>query len=521
MATARAVNPPPVAGCTPLFDAAAMREADRRTTHEHALPSLILMERAGLATAQAILERYPDRRRALILAGSGNNGGDGWVVARHLREAGWSVRVATPDGEPPATPDAAVMARAAISLGIAPVRWSARSVDRSVVVVDALLGTGARGAPRGRVGEMVAWLARCRAPVVSCDLPSGVDADTGVAVGPAAVADLTVTYHGDLVGLRITPGANLAGDVVVADIGVPGAVRTEAAAWRADRAVVAGAPRKGASADKYASGAVLVVAGSPGMTGAACLAARATLRAGAGLAVVATPAAVQPAVAAHLLEVMCAPVPDRDGALAENSVDAIVRQSGRVAAVAVGPGVGRAEATTFAVEGLVDRIDLPLVVDADGLWHLGDRPERLAGRRAPTIITPHSGEAARLLGVARDQVDANRLESARRLAQRARAVVVLKGAGSIIAAPDGTAVVSATGSAVLATAGSGDVLTGVAVALCSKGLDPLRAAVAAVVAHGLAGELAGRGDGTVASDVVETLPEAMARARSERALEDD
>ncbi len=507
MPTARSSTPAPLPGCTPLFDAAGMREADRRAGEDHAMPSILLMERAGLATAEAVRAEFGDARSALILVGPGNNGGDGMVVARHLAEAGWEVEVAAP-GEPPSTPDASAMTAIAATMGIA-VRPFQTAPPGDGIVVDALLGTGARGAPREPAAAAVAWMAGCGAPVVAVDVPSGVEADTGRVPGPAVRADLTVTYHGDMVGLRVAPGSGHAGRVVVADIGIPSAVAVPAAAWLVGHGAVAAVPAKGASGDKYAAGAVLVVAGSPGLTGAASLASRSALRAGAGLVVVATPAAVQPAVAAHLLEVMTAPLPDEGGHLAPVSVDEVVAQAGRVAAIALGPGLGRAEATTAALEQVLRRVELPAVIDADGLWHLGDRPETASARVAPAVLTPHAGEAARLLGRPRAEVEEGRLEAAQELAQRSRCIVVLKGPGTITAAPDGRVAVNAGGTAALSTAGTGDVLTGAVAAFLAKGVEPFAAAAAAVAAHGRAGELADRGPGTIASDVLDALPEAI------------
>ena len=507
MPTARSSIPAPLPGCTPLFDSAALREADRRAGEDHAMPSILLMERAGLATAEAVLAEFGAVRAARVVVGSGNNGGDGLVVARHLADAGWDVQVMAP-GDPPGTPDAATMAAIAASLGIAVAPFRPDPAEGRVVV-DALLGTGASGAPRGPAAAAVEWMAGCGAPVVAVDVPSGVEADTGRAPGPAVRADLTVTYHGDMVGLRVAPGSAHAGRVVVADIGIPAGVAVPAAAWLVGEGAVAAIPPKAAAGDKYAAGAVLVVAGSPGLTGAASLASRSALRAGAGLVVVATPAAVQPAVAAHLLEVMTAPLPDDGGHLTPGSVDAVVEQAHRVGALALGPGLGRADATTAAVAEILRRVDLPAVVNADGLWHLHDAPET-AGARAPaTVLTPHAGEAARLLGRTREEVEAARLEAALDLAERSRAIAVLKGAGTIVAAPDGRVAVNAGGSPALATAGTGDVLTGAVAAFLAKGVEPFAAAAAAVAAHARAGEIARRGDGTIASDVLEALPEAI------------
>ena len=513
MAPAAPSTPPPLPGLAPLFDAAGMREADRRAGEDHAIPSILLMERAGLAAAHEILAAGWPERSAVVLVGPGNNGGDGMVVARHLAEAGWDVSVRAPGGAAPGTTDGAAMAAIAASIGIGVEPFDPAAPHEPAVVVDALLGTGARGAPRGPIGEAVAWISAHEGPVAALDATTGVDADTGRREGDAVRADLTVTFHGDMVGLHVEPGRAHAGRVVAVDIGIPSAVALKPAAWLAGRGAVAAVPAKGDAADKYASGSVLVVAGSPGLTGAACLAARATLRAGAGLTVVATPAGAAAAVAAHLLEVMCAPLPDRDGHLGPESVDRVMYEAGRASAVALGPGLGRADGTTEAVHALIDRVALPLVLDADGLWHLADRPERLAGRGHPTVITPHSGEAARLLGRPRPEVEADRLAAARELAERSGAAVVLKGAGTITAAPGETPVVNAGGSAALATAGTGDVLTGTVAAFLSKGMDPRAAAVAAVAAHARAGELADRGDGTIASDVLEALPRALAESR--------
>jgi ADP-dependent NAD(P)H-hydrate dehydratase / NAD(P)H-hydrate epimerase len=509
VALARASVPAPLPDCTPLFDAAAMREADRRAGEDHAIPSILLMERAGLASAEAALGAFSGTGAALVVVGAGNNGGDGMVVARHLAEAGWEVEVAAPGGRPPETPDGAAMAAIASSLGIGVGPLDTTRPAGARLVVDALLGTGARGAPRGEAAGAVEWIAGHDGPVLSLDVPSGVDAGSGRVEGAAVRARMTVTYHGDMVGLRVAPGCEHAGRVVVADIGIPGAVALPPTAWLVGAGAVAAVPRKGAAGDKYAAGAVLVVAGSPGLTGAASLAARATLRAGGGLTVVAVPAAVQPAVAAHLLEVMCAPLPDRDGHLAPESVERVESEARRASALAIGPGLGRAECTTEALLQILDRVALPAVLDADGLWHLGDGPERLAGRPAPTVITPHAGEAARLLGRSRDEVEAGRLDAARELARRSGAVALLKGPGTIVASPGGDVAVSAGGTPALATAGTGDVLTGTVAALLAKGMDPFRAAAAAVAAHARAGELADRGDGTIASDVLEALPAAL------------
>jgi NAD(P)H-hydrate epimerase len=491
-----------------------MREADRRALADHGLPGLLLMERAGLASARTILERHPGPGSALVLVGPGNNGGDGMVVARHLSEAGWRVRVLAPEGREPSTPDAAVMAEIARTLGLAAGTADPGEVRASdaAVVVDALLGTGAHGAPRGALAEVVAALDG-RTGVIALDVPTGVDADTGRVAGRAVRAEATITYHGDKPGLRVAPGREHAGEVTVADIGIPRAVTAEPSAWLVGSAAAHAPPGKAPGGDKYSAGAVLVVAGSAGLTGAATLAARATLRAGAGLAVAVVPRAVHALVAgaAGMAEVMVAPAPDEDGALAPASLGAVLHQAGRVRAVAVGPGLGRHDPTTPFVRELLEGLELPVVVDADALWHLAERPEWVRGRSAPTVLTPHAGEAGRLLGRPRAEVEADRLAAAAELAALTGSTVVLKGPGTVIGAPGVAPLVARLGPPGLATAGSGDVLTGVTAAVLARwpGAPAQVSAAAAVALHGLAAERAGRGDGLVAGDLVDALPEAL------------
>ena len=490
----------PPAGTTPLYDAAALREADAATIAA-GTPGQVLMERAGLAASRAVLAAFPPGSRALVLAGPGNNGGDGMVVARHLAEAGWDVRVALPGGRRPATPDAEAMTALVEAMGIpmAPADPAAIAGD-DAVVIDAMLGTGTGGAPRGDIADVVRAVVASGAPVVALDVPTGVDADTGQVPGDALRACLTITFAGDMPGLHVMPGRAHAGRVVVADIGVPRHLQPDPVALLADDGAIAGIPRRDQADDKYRAGSVVLVAGSPGMSGAARLSSRAALRAGAGIVIACVPPSVHAEVAAHTPEVMVTGC-DRDE---------VERQVARATAVGLGPGLGREEATTGVVRDLLGAIDRPLVLDADGLWHLGDDLALLRGRPAPTVITPHSGEAARLLGTDRAKVDAARLDAAGALAERSGQVALLKGPGTIVAAPGELPVVLATGTQVLATAGSGDVLTGVIAALLARGMDARDAAVAGAALHARAGVLADRGDGTIAGDIIECLPEAHA-----------
>lgn len=489
---------PPLPGMRSLSDSAAVRHADARAIEE-GIAGEVLMETAGLLAAREILAAFPPGSAATVLVGPGNNGGDGMVIARHLAEAGWDVRVQAPGARSPETPDGALMADRAVAMGIV-----VDEVDLGAlaaggrVVVDALLGTGTAGAPRPPVDAVVEAVAGSGAPVAAIDMPTGINADDGTAPGPAVRADLTVTFAADKPGLHVAPGRLLAGRVVVADIGIPRHLQPPPCAWLATRQVVGAIPSRGAGDDKYRAGGVLAVGGAPGMSGAVRLSTRASLRAGAGIVAACVPDAVRAEVAAGTPEVMV------DAA----DLDSIMRQASRMSAVAIGPGIGRDPATGALVRALLAGIALPVVLDADGLWHLGDDPGALRARPAPTVITPHAGEAARLLGVPRDQVEAGRLESARELARRSGAVALLKGPGTIICAPGELPIILEGGTQALATAGSGDVLTGIIAALLAGGMPAVHAATCAAALHALAGEVAGMGDGTIASDIIEALPAA-------------
>ncbi len=490
----------PLSGMRPLYDAAAVREADARAIAAGS-PGEVLMEAAGVIAAREVLASFAPGSAATVLVGPGRNGGDGMVVARLLAEAGWDVQVQAPGARPPGSPEGALMTARAAASGIV-----VDDVDLPAlraggrVIIDALLGTGTEGAPRGAMADVVSAVRGSGAPVAALDIPTGVDAGTGAAPGPAVRAEVTVTFAADKVGLHIAPGRGLAGRVVVADIGIPGRLLPPPVAWLATEGVISTIPSKGADDDKYGAGGALVVGGAPGMSGAVRLSTRAALRSGAGVVVACVPGSVRTEVAVGTPEVMVNPL----------DLDEVMRQAGRVTAVAIGPGLGRADATTVLVRALLAGIALPVVLDADGLWHLGDDLVSLRERPGPTIITPHAGEAARLLATGRRDVEAARFDAARALADRSGAVALLKGPGTIICAPDADPVIIEGGTPALATAGSGDVLTGVITALVARGVGPRDAAICGAVLHARAGVLAGMGDGTIAGDIVEALPNALA-----------
>jgi NAD(P)H-hydrate epimerase len=435
-----------------------------------------LMERAGGETARVALHLFLRAQRWTVVCGGGANGGDGRIAARYLAEAGKDVRVVdakageTDLGEPDA-------------------------------ILDALFGTGFSGAPRPEAAALIERMNDADAQVLSVDLPSGVDASTGEIAGTAVRADATVTFHGRKVGLAIAPGKFHAGTVHVADIGLEPADTEHRLVLLS---ILRSVPRRHEGQNKYTAGHVLVVGGSRGLTGAPCLSAMAAMRADAGYVTVAAPESTLPVLEQRLLEAVKRPLVEKDGVVAAKAADTVLELAGKATSVALGPGIGRGSGPKELVRRLLAEIELPMVVDADALFELepGDWP-------APRVLTPHEGELGRLLGRDSKEIAAHRLASAREAAERFGCVVVLKGADSIVAAPERGVLVSSLGLGSLATAGTGDVLTGVIGAFLAKGMEPQLAAAAACAAQQRASVEAPQRAGLVAGDVVEALPRAL------------
>jgi NAD(P)H-hydrate epimerase len=498
---------------TPLYDAEAMRAVDRWAIEARGADSLDLMERAGAGVARAVERVAPDGP-VVVMCGKGNNGGDGLVAARLLREAGRQVTVVC--GAPPS--EFAGDARANLerlsgeaSLQLAEDRQRAEeALVEAAVVVDALLGTGFQGEPRGAVGEAIEAVNAAVAPVVSVDVPSGVDASTGVATGAAVRAAVTVTFHAGKPGLWIGPGKAHAGEVEMVDIGIPRGAPGATTIGLIEPSVLDVLPRRTASSTKFSSGHVLVVGGSRGLMGAPRMAAEAAMRAGAGYVTACVPASLQAILAtAGPPELMTRGLPDDDRGLTAAGVGSVLEASERGGTLALGPGLGRGEGAVAFARELSREANVALVLDADGLnAHVGALGE-LAARAAPTVLTPHAGELGRLLEVGSDVVERERLGHVRTAAEQAQAVVVLKGDDTLIAEPSGRMAVSPGGAPALATAGTGDVLTGVIAALLAAGLEPFTAAAAGVWLHAGAGREAARrqgaAEGVLASDVIAAL----------------
>jgi NAD(P)H-hydrate epimerase len=516
----------------PVLTAAEMRRADRRTIDEVGLPGPVLMENAGAAVARLVDERFPRARRVVVLCGRGNNGGDGFVVARRLSARAEALLLGARDGvEGDARTHLLACERSGGRVAVVgdTAAWAKAlpRVEEADVIVDAVLGTGLRSAPSGLAAEAIAVMDRrfeAGVPVVAVDLPSGLPSDGGAVDWPAVRATATVTFGAPKRGHVLPPACHHVGDLVVADIGI--AAESVAAAnpslFLLEDVDAAGAfPLRRRGAHKGDFGHVLVVAGSIGKAGAAVLAAGGALRAGAGLVTVATPEPCLAVVAAARAEAMTEPLPaTAGGGLDEAGLARLLDLAGERDAVVLGPGLGQDPGTRGLVRAFVRECPVPLVIDADGLNALAAAGGEASAldvlhREAPTVLTPHPGEMARLVGGRASDVQRERPERAIALARETGAVVVLKGERTLVAEPSGRAAVAAAGNPGMATGGTGDVLAGVVGSLLARH-GALLSATAAVVVHGRAGDFAARErgeEGMTAGDVVEALPAAIESVR--------
>jgi len=519
-----------------VLNSAQMKDADRRTIEDIGIPSLVLMENAGRQAVAAMEAMYDDlqERQVAVLCGRGNNGGDGFVVARTLMQRGVDVAVFLLGRVADVRGDARVNLEILGRLGVTVVEvadsqaWELHfsEVSDCTLIVDAIYGTGLKGPVTGLIESVIADVNASGIPVVAIDLPSGLSADSTDVIGPCIDAALTVTLGAPKMPLVLPPAEAHAGDVVIADIGIPGDVidaldppRVELLTRVGMRELVS--PRA-ADSHKGDYGRVLIVAGSRGKTGAAHLAAVGALRSGAGLVTVATPGACQGVLAAMGPEYMTEAIAEGDDGLDLDAVEQVLELARDV--VAIGPGLGQARCTREFIRQLIDRATMPLVVDADGLNAFSDDPDRLAGREGrDVIITPHPGEMARLVGMSTDEVQASRIEIARNFAVGHRVYVVLKGHRTLIATPDERIFINPTGNPGMATGGTGDVLTGMIAAWLAQLLDAEAACKLAVYLHGMAGDLAEADEGEVAmtsADVAGHLGDALMELTARRKVVD-
>jgi len=510
----------------PILDNDGMREADRHTIEDLGVPGMVLMENAATRVVDAIRGAFPDTRRILILCGPGNNGGDGFAAARHLHNGGLDVQVCLLGDPAKLSPDATTNHRLAKNFGVpmAVIEDDDLSVVESLLedwptdlVVDALLGTGTDRPLQGRYANLVDTVAASGLPVVAVDVPTGLNGASSEIPGSHLPADLTVTFGALKICHTLPPACISCGEVAVVDIGIPPATIEAGASLRMTEIedIALMLPPRSPDAHKGRFGHLLIVAGSTGRGGAVAMAAKSAVVAGSGLVTMAVPEPVVPVVDAACLEAMThSLIADDSGAVAgEKGLEDIL---GNMTAIAAGPGWGTGSGAKATLDWLLDNWDGPLLLDADAINLLAGAPNRLAGREIPTVLTPHPGELARLLGRSTQDVVANRLGAAREAARCAGAVVVAKGYGTIIAEPDGQAWVNPTGDVSLASGGSGDVLTGAIGALLAQGVDPIRAALIGCWLHGRAGEIGG--DIYPAAVPASELPDLLADAWQE--LED-
>ncbi|MFC7441638.1 NAD(P)H-hydrate dehydratase [Laceyella putida] len=503
-----------------LVTAEEMRMLDRYTITKGGIPGIILMEQAGKAVAEEIMARQPSPGRAVILGGTGHNGGDGWVAARHLLYRGWTVLLWRLGKEEKIVPDAKVFyeacsrhvpVRGCDSTQLPELERDLRSAD---VIVDAMLGTGAKGELRQTVAEVVTLVnAVDRARVVAVDLPTGVDADTGAVSTMAVKADVTVTFQYPKWGHYLRPGTDFCGEVIVREIGltppslgatpVPRARLNDPELWH-EYCV-----RRDPWAHKGTYGHLLVIGGARGMLGAVAMAGEAAYRMGTGLVTLTVPESERLALAAKVTQAMVWSWPG-DGVFAAGSVAAFRETPRRFSALAVGPGLGRFAGEEAWMAQLLEQADLPLVLDADACNILADYSGLLPlvrARKQATIFTPHPGEMARLMRLPVKGVEENRPLVARKLAERLQAIIVLKGRYTLIAFPDGRCLLNPTGGPALAKAGSGDLLTGMIGALLAQGVPAEKAVPMAVFVHGRAGEMTGMQEHSVmVTDLCQAIP---------------
>jgi len=498
-----------------------MQRMDRRAIEEFGIPGIHLMENAGRGCARAICERYgpPAGRLVLIVAGKGNNGGDGYVIARVLQENGWEVRTVVLAARHEIAGDAlanldrldpATVTFSPSPSGLAPF---GQYLERAAVVVDALFGTGLKSEVRGWLAEVIELINGAGKPVVAVDIPSGIDAGSGRVLGCAVRADLTVTFALAKLGHVLYPGVEYCGTLTVVDIGIPSQVAADAEGVDfVDRelARLLLKPRD-RQAHKGSFGHCLVIAGSTGKTGAAAMAANSAVRTGSGLVTLAVPASLNTILEIKTTEAMTLPLPDDGtGRLTDLSAPAVLEALGGKSAVALGPGLSWHPDTACLIRRLVVAIEAPLVMDADGLNALSEDIDLLMHRQCSCLVlTPHPGEMARLTRTSTAAVEEDRIGAARSFAGRYGVYLILKGARTVIAAPDGRIAINGSGNPGMASGGMGDVLTGIVASLLGQGYSPFDACRLGVYIHGHAADLVAADKGEIgmsAVDVQERLP---------------
>jgi len=511
-----------------LVTADEMREMDRRTIAELGIPGRVLMESAGRGATRFLCRRFPgiERMHVGVAAGRGNNGGDGYVIARYLASRGTAVTVYLLAERSEVAGDAAANLDLLGPLGVpvieiedeksfAQVRNAMRSRD---LWIDAMLGTGLHSDVRGIYRRVIDFINSLDKPVFAVDVPSGLNSDTGQPCGTCIRAHATATFGFAKTGHCLYPGAACTGDLEVVDIGIPSEVVEEVRPRQhllTSETVQRWLPSRPQDAHKGRTGHLLVVAGSPGKTGAAAMAAASALRAGAGLVTLAVAQSLNPIMETLLLEAMTAPLPEVDsGILGVSCFERVMQLLAKMHCLAIGPGLGQNSDTRKLVLRLVAESQVPMVIDADGLNNLSADTEVLRQATSPVILTPHPGEMARLTGTTSSAIQSDRVRAARQFAESFRVHVVLKGARTVVAHPDGSVFINPTGNAGMASGGMGDVLTGLIAGFLVQGLSAEAASHCGVYLHGSAADRLAETMGPIgylASEVMDAVPSEIGR----------
>jgi hydroxyethylthiazole kinase-like uncharacterized protein yjeF len=511
-----------------------MQWCDRTAIARYGIPSIVLMENAGRSAADAIERELGSMEGKLVyvICGKGNNGGDGIVAARHLHNRSAIVKVFLAGKKQQVKGDAEInlrlMSRAiktdnsqTLQLVDGVTSRILRKQSAPDVVIDAIFGTGFSGAVKGEYEKIIQWINGCQASVASIDIPSGVNADNGEVVSHAVKADFTVTMGLRKVGLLVSQGREYSGKVHVADLGIPQELyaRSGIRTWLVQREDVRKIlPRRRLDAHKHSVGKIFILAGSKGLTGAAVMSSNSAMRAGAGAVILGIPRSLFPIVAKKVTEVMPHPLEENeDQSIGRKSRTQVKRFVEWADVVVIGPGLGRNEETQELILNLVRSMTKPMLIDADGLNALASDLSVLKKRRSETILTPHTGELSRMIGLSSMEIEGNRVEIARTWARKLNVILVLKGAPTVTATPGGNVFINSTGNPGMATAGSGDVLTGTIAGLWGQHVTGSDAAVSGVFVHGLAGDIAQAKYGEmslVATDILRALPFALRRVQS-------
>lgn len=507
-----------------------MQEIDKNATLEFNIPSIILMENAGLVSSLTLEDEFPNLNEAkiTIFAGGGNNGGDGLVIARHLFNQGIQIKVYLVREEDKFKGDALTNLQIAKSIGVSIKEiLNEDELDKekinillSDIIIDAILGTGITGEVEGFLAYLINFLNQTNKPIIAIDTPSGLNVDTGFPSGCCIEAWSTWTLGLPKIGLLLYPGAELAGNLYLIDISLPKQLLEDEnikVNLLLEEDILPLLPERDEDAHKGSCGKVITIAGSVGMTGAAVMTAQSCLIMGAGLSILGIPKSLNPIVEVKLTEVITKPLPEtQEQTLSINSYDKIMELIKDASTVAIGPGLGRNNEVVNLIRKLIPMINLPMVIDADGLFALANNLDILKEKTSPVVITPHLGEMAYLLGISIDEVKKDRLGLAQMFAQKYQLVVVLKGARTIIADPEGNTYINSTGNSGMATAGCGDILTGMIAGLLAQKVSVLDAAKLGVFLHGLAGDLVLEEKGEyslVASDLIDKIPGAIKKLR--------